>query len=358
MSALEDRYRRVLRILPASYRHAWEDEMVATFLESVHTDDVEEAEHRAEFGRPGVAEVASVAALSLRLHLGGPEAAPRSFAWGEAVRRVALVALLTQAVLATMVTAEGYWIAGTIPWPPVPDRLAAMVTPPPTDALGVVLGHAGLVWVGAYLALVLGRRRAATVLVGLGASLPVSGVTLDLLTGRSPVTLMSLFDLSASVLLLLALGAFHSDAPPVRPRPWLVAFGAGVVVSAVPEFVFLNQVISGRLWVDWPAVTCVAIVIAGLVHLAGPAWRRPSRSAPSSIALALLAAVVLAQRLVSMARLGTGDPLHAEMVALGLVQALAVLAVLVPLGVLAARALRRLPLESCSVGGACVPSSS
>ncbi len=357
MSALEDRYRQVLRMLPASYRHAWEDEMVVTFLESVHTDDVEEAEYGAEFGRPGVAEVASVAALSLRLRLGGPEAAPRSFAWGEAVRRVALVALLTQAVLATML--EGYWIAGTIPWPPVPDRLAALATPPPTDALGAVLGHAGLVWVGAYLALVLGRRRAATVLVGLGASLPLAGVTVDLFTGRSPIMLMSLFNLSASVLLLLALAAFHADAPPVRPRPWLVAFGAGVLVSAVAMFVFLKQVISGRFLVDWPAVTCVAIAVAGLVHLAGPAWRRPSRSAPWSIALALLAVIALAQRLVSMVDLGTGDPLlHAEVVALGLVQAVAVLAVLVPLGVGAARALRRLPLARPSVGETCVPSSS
>ena len=31
-SRLEQRYRRVLRLLPAPYRLAWEEEMVATFL--------------------------------------------------------------------------------------------------------------------------------------------------------------------------------------------------------------------------------------------------------------------------------------------------------------------------------------
>ena len=39
VSVLEDRYRAVLRVLPASYRTVWEEEMVSTFLESTRTGD-------------------------------------------------------------------------------------------------------------------------------------------------------------------------------------------------------------------------------------------------------------------------------------------------------------------------------
>ena len=70
-SMIEQRYRSLLRLLPASYRLAWEEDMVATFLASVHSDDPEEAELVAELGRPGLAEVASVLALAVRLRIPG-----------------------------------------------------------------------------------------------------------------------------------------------------------------------------------------------------------------------------------------------------------------------------------------------
>ena len=44
--------------------------MVATFLESMDTDDAEAAEYLADYGRPSWSEVASVAALAVRLRLG------------------------------------------------------------------------------------------------------------------------------------------------------------------------------------------------------------------------------------------------------------------------------------------------
>ena len=46
-SVLETRYRALLRILPADYRAAWEEEMVATFLQGMVTD---------EFQRPAGAQ--------------------------------------------------------------------------------------------------------------------------------------------------------------------------------------------------------------------------------------------------------------------------------------------------------------
>jgi len=43
-SELERRYRRLLRILPADYRAAWQEDMVTNFLESMHSDDPEQNE--------------------------------------------------------------------------------------------------------------------------------------------------------------------------------------------------------------------------------------------------------------------------------------------------------------------------
>lgn len=76
MSLLEDRYRRVLRMLPASYRAEREEEMVSAFLDgSAGVGD----EHNA---RPRLSEVATVAALAVRVRLGGSGATSRSVASG------------------------------------------------------------------------------------------------------------------------------------------------------------------------------------------------------------------------------------------------------------------------------------
>jgi hypothetical protein len=78
---LEHRYRRVLRLLPAYYRCTWESDMVAAFLESSLTGDPDEDEWILEFSRPPWREVTSVAALAVRLYVGGPAAPRRYLAW-------------------------------------------------------------------------------------------------------------------------------------------------------------------------------------------------------------------------------------------------------------------------------------
>src|SRR5690348_9427967 len=73
VSPLERRYRLLLRALPAWYRAAWEQDMVATFLAGVEAAVAgdELADLVGEFGWPDRAEVVSVVALALRLRLGG-----------------------------------------------------------------------------------------------------------------------------------------------------------------------------------------------------------------------------------------------------------------------------------------------
>jgi hypothetical protein len=94
---LEQRYPRVLWLLPGYYRQRWEEDMVAAFLDSSLTGDPDEDECVLEFCRPGWQEVASVAGLAVRLYLGTAGAPRRYFAWGQAVRRAVLAVMLVHA---------------------------------------------------------------------------------------------------------------------------------------------------------------------------------------------------------------------------------------------------------------------
>jgi hypothetical protein len=78
-SVLEQRYRRVLRLLPGYYRDKWEQDMVAAFLDSWLTGDPEADEYRTKAARPSWAEIASVTSLAVRLYLGGA-GTPRRYA--------------------------------------------------------------------------------------------------------------------------------------------------------------------------------------------------------------------------------------------------------------------------------------
>ena len=336
MSVLEDRYRSILRILPASYRDSWEDDMVATFLESVRTGDPDEDEFVADYGRPPWSEVASVVALALRLRLGGTEAPPRAFAWGEAVRLVALVGLMVNAVTATVGGGVMLWVAGQLPW-----------LPSPPEGTGLAVWHlAGLLWIPAFAALLFHHRQAAQ-LLALGALVPAAAVSaVELAGGAAPFTVATWFALLTEVLLVLALGAFHRDAPPAPRRPWLIAYAVGVAV--MPPVVFLAQPIGGQLLLDWAGICSIAAVVAAVAYLAMPGRRSPAWS----LALALVAAIVLAQRILTLLdyRMFADGPERSTLTVLGVVETVAVLAATAVLAALAARTMRELPDGSADAG--------
>ena len=125
---LEQRYRRVLRLLPGYYRDKWEEDMVAAFLDSWMTGDLDEDSVTMEYDRPSRQEIASVVALAARLYLGGAGTPRRYFAWGQAVRLavLALILIHAQAGLDGLVSVL---LAGSrhriVPAPP-----ATMVGPP------------------------------------------------------------------------------------------------------------------------------------------------------------------------------------------------------------------------------------
>jgi hypothetical protein len=86
MTPAERGYRRMLRLLPAEFRHDWEEDMVNAYLE------------RAEEGRPTAGERLSIVALAIRTRLHRGHASARGKLLSRAVHAFALTALLYQSV--------------------------------------------------------------------------------------------------------------------------------------------------------------------------------------------------------------------------------------------------------------------
>jgi hypothetical protein len=293
MTELERRYRSLLRVLPRPYRETWADDMVATFLQSMATDDVDGAEFVAEFGKPNWAEVVSVMALAIRLRLGGEGSSARYFAWGTAVRLVVLVGLLVNALLASASVELLFWDAGSISWLPVPGGVS------PADPLLIAGNLAGLLWLVAFFATVFGHRRAAAIFGSLavvpGIVAAVSATMEWAVNGGPGFVLAMWVSVVVNILLMLALMAFHQDAAAVSHRPWLLALGVGVVVNPLPIFAVLTPP-DELLPLDWPGLCTWAVVVVALVYLVVPAVRSPARS----LALALLVAIAFVLRAVTV----------------------------------------------------------
>jgi hypothetical protein len=151
----ERSYRRMLRLLPAGFRRDWEEDMVNAYME------------RAESGGPTSGERLSIVALAIRSRLNGLHTSPRGRALDQAVHGLALTALLYQAL--TTVRALTWLGYGSI-----------------VHRDGLDISHpellrwyqvSGLLWVGAFIALAMGRVVIARVLTVLGA-LSAVGVTI------------------------------------------------------------------------------------------------------------------------------------------------------------------------------------
>ncbi|QXV55757.1 hypothetical protein [Amycolatopsis sp. TNS106] len=342
MNRLEDRYRRVLRLLPASYRQAWEEDMVATFLQSEQPEDTEDAEFAADYGRPSLPEVASVVALAVRLRLGGDGSPPRYLAWGETVRRLALVGLLVQAVAALAGLGAGLWS----PW--VTNVVAV-------DRAADVQALFGLVWVAAYLSLVTGRWRSARLLAVLALAPSVVFFAVDFATVEGAYGLSRVTGLLVDAVPVLALAAFHRQASPVKARPWLIALPVGVSLLTIA---LLLTSFTAPALVDWPGVVCTAVFVAAVMYLSVPGMSWRSATVSWSTTLALFALTALGQRVVTLldylqfaARTADLD----VMITIAAVQAAAVLVIATPLTMLAAKAMRTLPAVAAPVKSSTPP---
>jgi hypothetical protein len=299
---LERRYRRVLRLLPGYYREQWEDDMVAAFLDSWLTADPELDECVLEFCRPAWGEVASVAGLAGRLYLGGAGAPRRYFAWGQAIRGAVLALTLVQAVRGLDVLVLMAWSRRLFDLPAPP---ASLVTALPGGVWPTTWLAASCTWIVVFVMLALGHYRTARVL----AALAIVPDLVALLQAQFPGGWLSALGPWAFWVLLylvpvLAMTAFHRDAPPATCWPWLLALPANYLLVVVPLLAL--RATGNYSWLpDFPGLCCILVALACLAH-APRAWsRQADGSGVWSLTLALLAAVAGAYRIVTL-----GDYLH------------------------------------------------
>jgi hypothetical protein len=290
-------------------------------------------------------------ALAIRLRIGSAGAPPRYTAWSEAIRLSVLAGMLVHAASSTVGLMLTLWQTGIIPLP-----IAPPVVPEPPGypeswhRAYLVAGLVSLLWLPAYLALVLGRWAAARRLgpVAAGAAI-LSGVATAVITSQ-PITGEFAYSILITVLLALALVAFHRGAAPVLRGPWLAAFGLCVVVIAGHMMLMLRPA-ALLPPLDWAGLWCVVVVAAAAVHLTARALGWLGRFSAWAPALAILAFAVFGLRLASLldfARFGaTGW--HPATIPLGIAEAVIVLAAAVSMSLLSARTLRRLPATAADV---------
>jgi hypothetical protein len=295
---LERRYRRVLRLLPGWYREQWEQDMVAAFLDSWLTGDAEADEYPSEVAGPSWAEVASVAGLAVRLHFGGPRT-PRQRAWGQAIRRAVLAVLLVHVVLAVDVLVFLVRSRRVVGWLPAPQ--VSLLTAAPGGAWARMYCLTGVAWIVVYLALALGRYQAARLIAALAIVPDLVALLQAHFTGIMPAPFGSwVFWVLLDLTPVLAMTAFHRDAPPAARWPCLLALPAGYLLVYGPLLAL--EATGNYAWVpDFPGLCCILVSLACLAH-APRAWSRQAAGTGLwSLSLVLLAAVAAANRIFSLA---------------------------------------------------------
>ena len=286
---LEQRYRRVLRLLPRYYRDKWEEDMVAAFLDGWLTGDPDEDSVTMEYDRPTRQEVVSVVGLAVRLNLGGVGTPRRYFAWGQAVRNAVLGVMLAHAV----------WGLGQLALFARSRHLIGWL-PPPAGGFWPMLSYAvGYAWIVVFVALVLADHRTARVL----AALVVGADAVTVIHGQLAGALVSPFASWAQLVVIdvapvLAMAAFHRDAPPVRRWPWLLALPAWYLLVSVP--VLAAELSGHAAWVPDVAGRCCLLVSLVCLFHAARVWSGRAGTGVWSLTLLLVAAVTGLYRIISL----------------------------------------------------------
>lgn len=296
---LEDRYRRVLRLLPGYYRDKWEDDMVAAFLDSRLTGDVDKDVYVVLDGRPGWPEVASVIGLAARLYLGGAAAPRRYFAWGQAIRYAVLAVTLVQATRGLDVLVLTSWSRHLLGWLPAPP--ASMVVGTPAGLPSAVWYLVAYGWIVAFVLLVLRYYRVAQVVAGLAILPDLITLLEGQFTGRLPAPYIGPWAFFALLNLapVLAMTAFHRDAPLAQRWPWLLALPVNYALVVLPLVAL--DLTGNSAWVpDFSGLYCLLVAVACLVYAPRIRSRRGAASGVWSLTLVLLAADAGAYRLFSI----------------------------------------------------------
>jgi hypothetical protein len=296
-SNLERRYRRVLRLLPAYYRKQWEQDMVAAFLDSWLTGDPEADAYISRAAGPSWTEVVSVAGLAARLYLGGAGTPRRYFAWGQAVRRAVLAVLLLHAVVGVDVLVLAAWNRRQLGLPAPP---AFLMTATPGGDWPTVFYAVNVAWIVIFVTLALGHYRIARAIAALTIVPGLVALVQAQATGTMPAPFASwAFWIPLTLVPVLAMAAFHRDAPPVARWPWLLALPTGYFLVVVPLLALTAT--GNSAWVpDFPGQCCLLVALACLVRTPRALSAHSTGSGVWSLTLVLLAAVAGLCRIASL----------------------------------------------------------
>ena len=282
---LEARYRRALTLLPAGYREQHGEEMISTLLDG------------ATEGRrwPSGGELASLAALGTRLRVGAPGGTRRAVATGEVLRRTALAGLLVMGLwhaaaaaedLALITGQRGYYLLYMSHW-----YLAFRLT--------LDFG-CPLLYLGAFVALVLGRRRLGRILGVAQLGLIAAVLACDKYTTTSDQAAL----LAAALVVAIAVWlGFHRAAPRIAtPRRWLIAVtcmtALVLIVFAAATAIDLGSQsrTAGAGLIDQIARMTAGPLIPGLAALFGVLRARRSPIWPAALLTLGLPGLILMPR--------------------------------------------------------------
>jgi hypothetical protein len=246
--------------------------------------------------------------LAARLRMGNLGGPPRYVARNAAVQLAALTGLLVLAVGGVTDVLFRVAAADRLPWlrtdpsfPPIPL---------PTTAARFFWDFSGLLWTVAFLVIACGRwrtgRRLAVVALVVSFAHLLAITVERLEAGALRPALAIWATLLVQALVVAGLSGYQPTARPVRRLSWLHALIAGIDLGVV--LLIVGWQFPERLPIlDWDGVTCLALVAAVLLprraNLRAPRW---------SYALALLAPLVLLQRLASVADIAGAGPLPGE----------------------------------------------
>jgi hypothetical protein len=209
-----------------------------------------------------------------------------------------LTVLLLQAVRGLDSLVEMAWGLGRIGW--LPAAPVGIVNGVPGGSWLAVWDVADCAQIVVFAALALGHYRTAR-LIAVPAIVPALVWLLQAqLADNLPLPYGQwAFWLLLQLAPVLALAAFHPDAPPTAPRPWLLALPASYLLVAVPLLVV--QATGNSAWLpDFSGLCCLLVALGCLAHVPRAWSRRIAGSGTWSLALTMLATVAGVYRIVSL----------------------------------------------------------
>ncbi len=296
---LERRYRRVLRLLPGSYRERWQEEMTAAFLDSWLTGDADADAYISKAAGPSWGEITSVAGLAMRLYLNRAGTARRYLPRGQVARYAVLAVTVVQAMRGLSGLVAMAWSRHLFGWVPAPP--ASMMASGPAEPAQAVFYVVGYGWVVVFVLLVLGYYRPARVVAALAIVPDLVVLLQHQFNGRLPTPSAGAWAFWVLINLapVLAMSAFHRDAPSPARWPWLLALPVGYLVVYAPLLAL--QATGNSAWVpDFSGLYCILVAIACLAHAPRIWFGQVARSGLWSRTLVLLAVDAGAYRIFSI----------------------------------------------------------